>query len=84
MTHSRKNQGVCSHTTTVTLADDGTITDIVVTNGCDGNLSGICALLKGMPGQDAAKRLSQITCDDKKSSCPQQISICIEEALAKI
>ena len=53
MTYTRKNRGVCSVSTTVTLADDGTIEDVTVLGGCSGNLKGIASLLKGMPAQEA-------------------------------
>ncbi|MFV0412659.1 MAG: TIGR03905 family TSCPD domain-containing protein [Oscillospiraceae bacterium] len=81
MTHTRKNKGVCSVETTVTL-EDGIIQEIAVEDGCDGNLKGICALVKGMPAADAALRLKGLTCGKRKTSCPDQIALCIEEALA--
>ena len=48
MTYLRKNSGVCSHSTEVTLSDDGIIEKIVVVGGCDGNLNGISKLVVGM------------------------------------
>lgn len=48
MTYQRKNRGVCSLSTTVTLSEDGTIENVEVLGGCNGNLKGICSLLKGM------------------------------------
>lgn len=82
MTHTRKNKGVCSQTTTVKL-DGDIIESIEVTGGCNGNLNGICSLLAGMPARDAIGRLRGIRCGFKKTSCPDQISHCLEEALAK-
>lgn len=82
MTHTRKNRGVCSQSTTVTL-DGDIIQNIEVSGGCNGNLSGICSLLTGMPAADAIGRLRGIRCDFKKTSCPDQISHCLEEALAQ-
>ena len=43
MTYSRKNRGVCSSLTTVTLSDSGIIENIEVRGGCDGNLKGVCS-----------------------------------------
>lgn len=83
MTHVRKNQGVCSHATSVTLSADGTIEDIKVMDGCDGNLQGVCTLLKGMPAEAAIARLKGIRCENKATSCPDQIAICLAEALEK-
>lgn len=57
MTYQRKNRGVCSLSTTVTLSEDGTIENVEVLGGCNGNLKGICSLLKGMKAQDAIGRM---------------------------
>lgn len=83
MTHTRKNRGVCSRATTVTLSDDGKIEAIQVEDGCDGNLAGLCLLLKGMHAKDAMQRLGGISCEGKPTSCPDQISLCLAEALEK-
>lgn len=84
MTYTRKNNGVCSTSTTVELDDNGLIQQVRVTGGCDGNLKGVCALLSGMPAAEAANRLSHICCDNRPTSCPQQISLCLHEALEKM
>lgn len=83
MTHTRKNKGVCSSHTTVRLAPDGTIENVEVGDGCDGNLKGVCALLKGRSAHDAIPLLEAITCGSKNNSCPRQISLCLREALEK-
>ena len=82
MTYTRKNQGVCSHTTTVTL-QNGVIQEITVKDGCHGNLQGICRLLEGQNAAEAISRLQGVTCGRKATSCPDQIALCIAEALAK-
>lgn len=83
MTYVRKNKGVCSSTTTVVLSDADIIEQIKVDDGCDGSLSGICSLVQGMTAQDAIARLRGIRCGHKATSCPDQISICLQEALEK-
>lgn len=82
MTHTRKNKGTCSRSTTVEI-EDGIIRDIEVMDGCDGNLKGIRSLLKGLPATEAIARLKGTTCETKPTSCPDQIALCIEEALAQ-
>ena len=84
MTHTRANHGVCSTSTTVELGSDGIIQNVQVENGCDGNLQGLCALLKGMPAQQGIERMQNIRCGGKNTSCPGQISLCLEQALKKI
>ena len=78
MTYTRKNKGVCSLSTEVTLTDDG-----VIVGGCNGNLKGISALLTGLRAEDAIRRLKGLTCGSKHTSCPDQIALALEEALAK-
>lgn len=47
MTYTRKNKGVCSLSTEVTLTDDGVIESVTVVGGCNGNLKGISACSRG-------------------------------------
>lgn len=83
MTHTRKNQGVCSRQTTVELDENGVITKLEVTDGCDGNLKGISALAKGRSAAEVIPIIENITCGGKSNSCPMQISLCLREALEK-
>ena len=82
MVYTRKNQGVCSRSTTVTL-EDGIIKDVEIIGGCDGNLKGIMSLTKGMRATDAIERMKGITCGRKCTSCPDQYAIALQEALAQ-
>ena len=84
MTYTRKNKGVCSLSTEVTLTDDGVIESVTVVGGCNGNLKGISALLTGLRAEDAIRRLKGLTCGSKHTSCPDQISLALEEALEKL
>lgn len=84
MTHVRKNKGVCSRSTSVTLTQEGIIEDIQVQDGCNGNLTGLCRLLRGMPAQAAARQLQGIRCEKNPTSCPDQIAQCLLEALEKL
>ena len=84
MTYTRKNKGVCSLSTEVTLTDDGVIESVTVVGGCNGNLKGICQLLKGMKAEDAIERMKGTLCGSKPTSCPDQIAITLEEALQKL
>ena len=74
--------GVCSVQYDIVLEDD-VIADIKIYGGCDGNLKGISALLKGMKAQDAIERMSGIQCRPQGTSCPDQISQALQKALAE-
>lgn len=66
-------QGVCSQL--IEIETEGSIIqDVRFTGGCNGNLQGISALLKGMTVENAIDRLSGIRCGFKDTSCPDQLS----------
>ncbi len=80
MEYTRRNKGVCSASTKVVI-EDGIIKDVEMLGGCNGNIKGIVALIKGMEAEEAVKRLSGIRCGFKTTSCPDQLAITIKEAL---
>ena len=84
MTYTRKNKGVCSLSTEVTLTDDGVIESVTVVGGCNGNLKGISRLLKGMKAEDAIARMEGTTCGPRPTSCPDQIAQNLKRALAEL
>lgn len=68
-----ETKGVCCRTMKVTIRDN-VIQDIEFLGGCDGNLKGIKALIKDMHIDDVINKLSGITCEDKQTSCPDQLA----------
>ena len=84
VTVNYKNQGTCSVLTTVTMADDHTIQEVAVKGGCNGNLKGICALLKGQKAEDVIARMEGIKCGPRSTSCPDQISKALTQALKEL
>lgn len=76
-------QGVCSRQIDITLKGD-IIESLSFVGGCDGNLKGICSLLKGQKASDAISRLKGITCGRKSTSCPDQLAKALEAATAHI
>ena len=65
--------GVCSTEYTFDIEDD-IIRDVVIVNGCQGNLRGIRSLLIGMNINEVIEKFQGITCGRKPTSCPDQIS----------
>ena len=82
MTIDYKTKGTCSRRMVVEV-EDGVVQSLQVYGGCDGNLKGICSLLKGMKAQDAIGRMRGTTCGNRPTSCPDQIAQALEEALAQ-
>ena len=77
-----KTKGVCS-TEIIFDIDEETkvINDLKVINGCNGNLKGISALVKGMKVEDIISKLEGITCGYRNTSCPDQIAMALKEYL---
>lgn len=76
-----KPHGTCSRLIEFNLNDDNTVTNIHFTGGCDGNLKGICSLCEGMDAEEIIDRLEGITCGHKSTSCPDQFSKALCDAL---
>lgn len=66
-------RGVCSRKMLIEIEDDR-IVSLKVTGGCNGNLQGISALVKGMKIDDVIEKLEGINCGGKGTSCPDQLA----------
>lgn len=53
-------RGVCSRQINIEI-NDGVISSCEFIGGCAGNTQGICALVKGMKAEDAAKNSRELT-----------------------
>ena len=75
MEYRYKTQGVCSTEMIFDIDVDKTIlNDIIVINGCNGNLNGISSLVRGINIDDIIEKLSDIKCGFRDTSCPDQIA----------
>ena len=79
--HTYYTKGTCATRMDVQL-NNGIIENVAILGGCNGNLKGICALVKGMKAEDAIERMRGIRCGFKPTSCPDQLACALEEALA--
>ncbi len=73
-------EGVCSMMIEIELEGD-IIKDVVFTGGCNGNLSGISKLIKGMNAEEVIEKLEGTRCGFKDTSCPDQLSKALRQAL---
>lgn len=78
MTYEYKTNGVCSRKIDIEV-EDGIIKDIGFVGGCNGNLQGICRLVKGQRIDDVIERLEGINCGMKGTSCPDQLAKALKE-----
>lgn len=74
-----KTKGVCAKQIDFELEGD-VIRSVQFTGGCNGNLTGIGALVEGMKVDDAITKLAGIKCGPRATSCPDQLSIALTEA----
>ena len=72
-----QTKGTCSTSIDIEV-NDGIIDSVKFTGGCNGNLQGISALVKGMKVEDAIARLKGIRCGFKSTSCPDQLAQALE------
>lgn len=84
MTYTYKTRGTCSSKIDVTLSADHVIEKVAFTGGCNGNLKGICALVTGQKAEDVIDRLQGIRCGMKSTSCPDQLSQALRQALSAL
>lgn len=72
-------QNTCSILIDVTADDDNVIQNVAFLGGCNGNLQGICRLVKGQKIDDVISKLEGIRCGNKITSCPDQLCQALKE-----
>ncbi|MBS7369330.1 MAG: TIGR03905 family TSCPD domain-containing protein [Oscillospiraceae bacterium] len=78
MTYEYYPSGVCSRRMIIEL-DGDIITGLKVDGGCNGNLQGIAALVKGMDIDSVIDKLKDIRCGVRPTSCPAQLAKALEK-----
>ncbi len=73
-------KGVCSREIDLDI-EDGVVTGLSFVGGCNGNLQGVSALVKGRRAEEVIPLLKGINCGGKGTSCPDQLSKALEAAL---
>jgi len=84
MIYSYKTKGTCSSGIKVEIKDENGVKILEraeFAGGCGGNAQGISSLVAGMSADEAIKKLRGIKCGRKATSCPDQLSIAVEQAI---
>lgn len=76
-----KPSGVCCREMMFEVDDNNVITNVDFVGGCPGNLIGLKHLVIGQNALEIADKLANIPCGGKATSCPDQLSKAIREAL---
>ena len=74
--------GVCSQQITFGL-EDGKLHDVSFVGGCNGNLKAIGKLLEGADARQTIEVLKGNTCGPRPTSCADQLTQAVEQALAQ-
>ena len=70
-----------SYTHLFELDEEKKLHNVTVRGGCSGNTQGIAKLVEGMDAQEVIRRLDGIRCGMRPTSCPDQLSKALKEAL---
>ena len=81
MRYSYKTSGTCSQRIDFDI-NDGKITNVVFTGGCNGNLKAISKLVNGWDAEKISSILSGNTCGFRPTSCADQLAKAVMEAKA--
>ncbi len=79
--HEYKTNGTCSRKIIFELDDENKVHNVVFEGGCHGNLQGIGKLVEGMDAAEVIKRIEGVKCGFKQTSCPDQLSKALTEAV---
>ncbi|MCL2697478.1 MAG: TIGR03905 family TSCPD domain-containing protein [Oscillospiraceae bacterium] len=75
-----QSKNVCAQKITFAL-EDGIIHDVKFHGGCSGNAKGMANLLEGADAREAIRRLENVTCQNRGTSCPAELAKGLKEAI---
>ena len=78
--HTYTPEGVCSEEITFEI-EDGILRKVRFTGGCSGNLQAISKLVEGLRVEEVLLKLKGIDCDERGTSCSDQLAKALEKAL---
>ena len=81
MQYVYQTKGTCSRQIIVEL-DGDVVRSVRFVGGCNGNTKGISSLVAGMKADEVIALCAGITCGPRPTSCPDQLSRALREALA--
>ena len=82
MKYTYRTKGTCSREISFDM-EDGIISNVKFEGGCNGNLKAIAKLVDGKDAKEIAELLRGNTCGFKSTSCADQLSLAIAEALGE-
>ncbi|MCQ2611611.1 MAG: TIGR03905 family TSCPD domain-containing protein [Treponema sp.] len=74
MSHEYKTKDTCSTQISFDKDENGVVTNIVFTGGCNGNLKALSKILDGWQADKIVEMLQGITCGRRPTSCSDQLA----------
>ena len=74
MDYTYRTQGTCSTKIEFSVDENGIVSNVRYTNGCNGNLQAVGRLVEGLHIDEVIKRLGGIRCGFKSTSCGDQLA----------
>lgn len=71
-------KGVCSRSIEFDVIDDK-VKNVKFDGGCAGNSQGVASLVDGMDIDEVIKRMENIKCGFKSTSCPDQLAKALKQ-----
>ncbi len=84
MEFTYKTRGTCSQFIHFEIDEEKKLHNVKFFGGCDGNLQAIGRLVEGQDAASVSEQLAGIDCGGKRTSCGDQLSRAVKEALAQI
>lgn len=75
-----RTSGVCASEIHFNI-EDGFIQHVEFIGGCPGNAIGLSNMLVGLPVNEVVKKLRDVKCGGKNTSCPSQLALALEAHL---
>ena len=79
--YTYQTHGTCSKIIDFDIDEGGVLHNVKFLGGCDGNLKGIGRLVEGRDASEVAEISKGTLCRQKGTSCPDQLSKAITQAL---
>ena len=82
MKYAYTPRGVCSSKIEFDLDEETkVVSGVSYRGGCSGNLQAVSRLVEGMPAEQVLEKLSGIHCGFKSTSCADQLTCAVAQAL---
>lgn len=82
MQYVYNTSGTCARQIVIDV-ENNKVENVTFMGGCNGNLKGVGALVKGMTVEQVVEKLEGITCGFKPTSCPDQLAQALKKIIEK-